>query len=178
MVMNITKNLVVGIGYTLTDTRDQLIDSTSGSGPLVYLHGYENIIPGLERALEGRAEGDNFKITIPAADAYGSRSEELVLRLPLERFEGIQDVERGMRFRAQTSDGYQTVIVTGVAGNVVTVDANHPLAGEDLRFDVTVMSIREASAEELAHGHPRDAYSRGCGGCCTCEGCGESCCGN
>lgn len=176
--MNITKDLVVGIAYTLTDTRDQFIDSASGSGPLVYLHGYENIIPGLERALEGKAEGDNFKITVPAVDAYGSRNEELVLRLPLERFEGVQDVEKGMRFSAQTSDGYQAVIVTGVAGNVVTVDANHPLAGEDLRFDVTVMSVREANAEELVRGHPRGAYGHDCGECCTCGGCGESCCGH
>jgi FKBP-type peptidyl-prolyl cis-trans isomerase SlyD len=173
--VNITKNLVVGIGYTLKDTKDQLIDFTPGSEPLVYLHGHENIIPGLERALEGKAEGDHFTITVSAADAYGDRDEGLITQVGLDRFDEVQEVKAGMQFGAQTPEGYRIVTVTGVAGDVVTVDGNHPLAGKDLRFDVTVMSIREAGADELACGHPHHAHGDGDCGCC--DGCGNSCCG-
>ncbi|MDR3167938.1 MAG: peptidylprolyl isomerase [Treponema sp.] len=176
--MNITKNSVVGIGYTLRDTNNQFIDSTPGSNPLVYLHGYENIIPGLERALEGKVEGDNFKITVPAAEAYGNREAELITQVSLDCFEGVPKVEAGMQFEAQTSGGYRLVTVTEVSDNVVTVDGNHPLAGQDLRFDVTVMSVREASADELACGHPHHAHGHDHGDCDSCNGCGGSCCGN
>jgi FKBP-type peptidyl-prolyl cis-trans isomerase SlyD len=193
--MNVTKNRVVSINYTLTDDHNNIIDSTSGSEPLDYLHGFENIIPGLERVLEGKNQGDQFSVTIPAADAYGERDSKLLVDVPLDRFQGVDSVKKGMQFHAQTPDGVRMVTVTQVAGETVTIDGNHPLAGLDLTFDVTVNAVREANAEELAHGHVHaheHGHSHDHGGCCAsgggCEpgacdtgsgaqGCG-GCCGN
>jgi FKBP-type peptidyl-prolyl cis-trans isomerase SlyD len=188
--MNVAKNRVVSINYTLTDDNNTIIDSTSGSESFDYLHGFENIIPGLERALEGKNQGDQFSVTIPAADAYGERDGKLVIDVPLDRFQGVDSVKQGMQFQAQTPDGFRMVTVTRVAGETVTIDGNHPLAGLDLTFDVTVNSIREANSEELAHGHVHshghDHSPEGCGGCGSggcepggsqSEGCG-GCCGN
>jgi FKBP-type peptidyl-prolyl cis-trans isomerase SlyD len=188
--MNITKNRVVSINYTLTDDHNNIIDSTSGSEPLDYLHGFENIIPGLERALEGKIQGDQFSITIPAADAYGERDDKLIIDVPLDRFQGVDAVKKGMQFHAQTPDGFRMITVTRVAGETVTIDGNHPLAGLALTFDVTVNAIREANAEELAHGyvhsHGHGHSHSGCEGCepgaCDtesgaqgCEGCSGCC---
>jgi FKBP-type peptidyl-prolyl cis-trans isomerase SlyD len=173
--MNITKNRVVSIDYTLKDKNNQLIDSTSGTGPLDYLHGYKNIIPGLERALEGKARGDVLKVKVPAEDAYGERDAQLVISVPLERFGSNVDVKVGMQFQAQTSNGYSIVTVTEVGDETVTVDGNHPLAGMDLNFDVTVTGVREASLEEMNHGHVHSAHSHECcGGCGGCGGCGAA----
>jgi FKBP-type peptidyl-prolyl cis-trans isomerase SlyD len=178
--MNITKNRVVSINYTLTDAQDQTLDST-GSEPFLYLHGHENIIPGLEKALEGKAQGDAFKITIPAAEAYGERNDKLIATVSRDRFSGVEAVEEGMQFHAETPDGeLQMVTVTHIDGNTITIDGNHPMAGLDLNFDVTVLDIREANDEELAHGH---VHSHGhshddeeCGhaheDCDGCGGCG------
>jgi FKBP-type peptidyl-prolyl cis-trans isomerase SlyD len=191
--MNVAKNRVVSINYTLTDDHNNIIDSTSGSESFDYLHGFENIIPGLERALEGKTQGDQFSVTVPAAEAYGERDNKLVVNVPLDRFQGVDSVKKGMRFHAQTPEGVRMVTVTGVAGQTVTIDGNHPLAGMDLTFDVTVGAIREAKAEELAHGHVHShghehghehehehEHEHGCGGCGSggCEagdcGAGES----
>jgi FKBP-type peptidyl-prolyl cis-trans isomerase SlyD len=176
--MNIAKNRVVNIDYTLTDGSNKIIDSTSGSESLDYLHGFENIIPGLERALEGKNQGDQFSVTIPAADAYGERDDKLVLDVPRDRFQGIDTIKTGMQFEAQTAGGSQLVTVTKVGEKSVTIDGNHPLAGVDLTFDVTVNSIREANAEELEHGHVH-GHGHDHGDCSGCEpaGCG-GCCGN
>jgi FKBP-type peptidyl-prolyl cis-trans isomerase SlyD len=174
--MNVAKNRVVSINYTLTDDKNNLIDSTSGSESFDYLHGFENIIPGLERALEGKTQGDQFSVTIPAAEAYGERDDKLVVDVPLDRFQGAGTVEKGMRFQAQTPDGFQMVTVTGVAEKTVTIDGNHPLAGMELTFDVTVNAIREANAEELEHGHVHShSHESACGGCESGEcGAGDS----
>lgn len=167
--MQITKNRVVGIGYTLRDAQNQFIDASSNFDPLVYLHGYGNIIPGLEKALEGKIEGDAFNVTIAAGDAYGERDETLVVRVPLKNFEGTGAIKAGMQFAADTPDGSRMVTVTQVEGSTVTVDANHPMAGLDLTFEVTVVSVREASPEEISHGHPHHPCGHhqcdGCGGC-------------
>jgi FKBP-type peptidyl-prolyl cis-trans isomerase SlyD len=174
--MNITKNLVVSIGYTLKDSDNKIIDSTSVSDPLVYLHGYENIIPGLEKALEGKTVGDTFDIIIPVSEAYGERNENLVTEVPLDRFEDEQ-VEEGMQFQAQTEAGCQIVTVTGVSNGTAMVDGNHPLAGKELNFSVTVADIREAEPEELAHGHIHSHIHAhdDCGGegDCGCDKCGN-----
>ncbi|GHU72840.1 peptidyl-prolyl cis-trans isomerase [Spirochaetia bacterium] len=176
--MNITKNRVVSIDYTLKDDKDQLLDTTSGAEPLEYLHGYGNIIPGLERALEGKAQGDKLSVKVLAADAYGLRDDKLVTTVPLDRFDGADAVEEGMQFEAQTPDGYRVVTVTKVDGEQVTIDGNHPLAGLDLNFDVTVAAVREANAEELAHGHVHShGHHHGHEGheheeCDGCGGCG------
>jgi FKBP-type peptidyl-prolyl cis-trans isomerase SlyD len=170
--MNITKDRVVSIDYTLTGKDGQFIDSTSGAQPLDYLHGYQNIIPGLEQALEGKAEGDKFQVSIPAAEAYGERDEGLVIEVPRENFGDAEAIEEGMQFEASSPEGSNVVTVTGVDGDTITIDGNHPLAGMDLNFDVTVIAIRDADAEELAHGHPH--HEHGCDECGPdCPGCGE-----
>jgi FKBP-type peptidyl-prolyl cis-trans isomerase SlyD len=151
--MDITKNRVVTIDYTLTDSEQQVLDTTKDGEPLEYLHGHGNIIPGLEKALEGKTQGDQITVTVPAADGYGERNEELVMKVPRDRFQGDDTIEEGMQFEAQTPDGYRVVTVTNVEDKTVTIDANHPLAGADLNFQVTITAVREAKPEELSHGH-------------------------
>jgi FKBP-type peptidyl-prolyl cis-trans isomerase SlyD len=167
--MNIANNRVVSINYTLTNAQSQILDTT-GVEPFSYLHGHQNIIPGLEKALDGKSRGDSFTIHIPAAEAYGERSEKLVTTVPLDRFSGADSVREGMQFHAETPDGdVQLITVTAVEDNVVTIDGNHPMAGQDLNFDVSVVDIREASEEELQQGRVQDA------GCCDC---GDTDCAN
>jgi FKBP-type peptidyl-prolyl cis-trans isomerase SlyD len=120
---------------------------------LAYLHGSGNIIPGLEKALEGKQAGDKLNVRVDAADAYGERDDALTQDVPLSMFQGVDQIEEGMRFQAQTSAGVQVVTVTRVSGDSVTVDGNHPLAGKPLTFDVNVVEVRDASGEELEHGH-------------------------
>jgi FKBP-type peptidyl-prolyl cis-trans isomerase SlyD len=183
--MNVTKDRVISIDYTLTDEHNNILDSTSGSESFDYLHGFENIIPGLERALEGKKQGDHFSVTLPSADAYGERDERLIIDIPLDRFQDLGPVKKGMQFHTQTPDGVRMITVTNVADQTVTVDGNHLLAGLDLTFDVTVNAIREATAEELEHGHVHtpghDHAHDCCGGCDSgpagAEGCG-GCRGN
>jgi FKBP-type peptidyl-prolyl cis-trans isomerase SlyD len=175
--MNISKNIVVSFDYTLTDDTNEVLDTSSGGEPLVYLHGHGNIIPGLDIALEGQAPGDSFKIRVPSAEAYGVRDEELVYSLPRDRFEG-GEVEEGMQFQAQTPGGYRVVTVTKIEGENITIDGNHPLADMDLNFDITIRDLREAGEEEIAHGHIHHAHHHDGGGCCCGEdGCGGEGCG-
>ena len=155
--MNIAENSVASIHYTLTDNEGKVIDSSEGQEPLAYLHGAGNIIPGLEKALVGKAVGDKFKVSIPAAEAYGVRDDNMVQELPSNMFSGIDKIEVGMEFHAETEHGLQVVTVTKVDGDNVTIDGNHPLAGVDLTFDVEVADVRAASAEELEHGHAHGA---------------------
>ena len=128
-------------------------DSSSGRDPLAYLHGAGNIIAGLEDALTGKQAGDKLNVTIEPGDAYGEHNDALVQDVPLEAFQGVDQVSAGMQFQANTPNGPQVVTVTRVEGETVTVDANHPLAGEQLTFDVEVMEVRAATDEELEHGH-------------------------
>ncbi len=155
--MNISENCVASIHYTLTNGEGKVIDTSEGQEPLAYLHGAGNIIPGLERALLGKAVGDKFNVSIPAAEAYGVRDDSMVQELPSNMFSGIDKIEVGMEFHAETEHGLQVVTVTKVDGDNVTIDGNHPLAGVDLTFDVEVAEIRAASAEELEHGHAHGA---------------------
>lgn len=155
--MNIAENSVASIHYTLTDGEGKVIDTSEGQEPLAYLHGAGNIIPGLEKALVGKAVGDKFKVSIPAAEAYGVRDDSMVQELPSNMFSGIDKIEVGMEFHAETEHGLQVVTVTSVEGDKVTIDGNHPLAGVDLTFDVEVADVRAASAEELEHGHAHGA---------------------
>lgn len=152
--MQITKDKVVSIDYTLTDPQGQVLDSSEGRQPLSYLQGKGNIIAGLERELEGKQSGDQMQVTIAPADAYGERDERLIQAIPREAFSGIENIEPGMQFQAQSPTGQRAVVrVVEVAGDQVTVDANHPLAGVPLTFDITIRDVRDATAEELAHGH-------------------------
>jgi FKBP-type peptidyl-prolyl cis-trans isomerase SlyD len=172
--MNIVNDRVVSINYTLTNSQSQVLDST-GTEPFSYLHGHHNIIPGLEKALDGRNLGDSFSIHIPAAEAYGERSEKLITTVPLDRFSGADSIQAGMQFHAETPDGdVQLVTVTAVENDIVTIDGNHPLAGIDLKFDVSVVDVREASDEELQQGCVQSDCDCDCEDedCAHCHDCG------
>jgi len=147
--MQISKNKVTSIHYTLTDNEGNTLDSSSGKEPLVYIHGNGNLIPGMENGLEGKSKGDKFNIKVSPENGYGVKSDELMQQVPRIAF-GDQKIDVGMQF--QTSQG-QVVTITKIGLDSVTVDANHPLAGVELNFDVEVTEIREATADELAHGH-------------------------
>ena len=152
--MLIGSEKVVLIHYTLTDDSGQVLDSSSGRDPLAYLHGKGNIIPGLEKALEGKQAGDKLNVAVQPAEGYGERDERLVQDVPREAFENVDEVNPGMQFQAQNEQGQARVVtVTKVADDLITIDANHPLAGANLNFDVEVTEVREPTAEELEHGH-------------------------
>ena len=151
--MQVTKDKVVSIDYTLTNAAGEVIDSSQGAEPLPYLHGAGNIIPGLETALEGKQEGDAVLASIPPDEGYGERDDNLVQSVPRDRFEGVDNVAVGMEFQAKTEVGVQVVTVVAVDDESVTVDANHALAGQTLNFDVKVVDVRDATDEELEHGH-------------------------
>jgi FKBP-type peptidyl-prolyl cis-trans isomerase SlyD len=151
--MQITKDKVVAIHYTLKNNAGNVIDSSEGKDPLYYLHGNGNLIPGMEEGLEGKIKGDNFELKISPEKGYGVRNLEAIQQVPLAAFNGA-DVKVGMQFQASGDQGYPIIVtVTAVDADNVTVDANHPLAGEELHFKVEVMEVREASSEEIAHGH-------------------------
>lgn len=156
--MTIELNKIVSFHYQVADAASgEIIDSSEGAEPLLYLHGAQNIIPGLEKAMEGKQVGDAFEVTIEAAQAYGEYSEDRVQKVPREAFTGVEEIEPGMAFTAQTGEGPVNLIVIEVDETLVTVDANHPLAGKALTFNVKVESIRDASEEELQHGHAHGA---------------------
>ena len=151
--MQISADKVVSIDYTLTDSNGTVIDSSEGRGPLAYLQGHGNIIPGLESALEGKAAGDELQVTVAPADGYGERDDSLTQAVPRQMFENADDIQVGMQFQTASEHGMHIVTVTSVDSENVTVDANHPLAGQTLNFDVKVVEVRNASPEEVAHGH-------------------------
>jgi FKBP-type peptidyl-prolyl cis-trans isomerase SlyD len=151
--MNITKDSVASFHYTLKDDDGNTIDTSEGQEPLPYLHGAGNIVPGLERELEGKVIGDKVSVIVKPVDGYGELNETLKQELPKSMFAGIDDIEAGMDFQAETDNGQEMVTVTNVEGDTVTIDGNHPLAGKNLHFDVEVTEVREASSEELEHGH-------------------------
>ena len=152
--MLIANQHVVAIDYTLSNDAGEVIDSSAGAEPLVYLHGAGNIIAGLESALAGKAVGDELEVSIEPEDAYGEYSAELITNLGREMFEGVEELEVGMQFHASAPDGgMQIVTIRDVDGDQVTIDGNHPLAGQQLNFKVKVVSVRAASEEEVAHGH-------------------------
>lgn len=152
--MEVAKHKVVLIDYTLTDESGAVLDSSQGAEPLAYIHGIGNIIPGLEEALEGKSAGDALQVSVPPAQAYGERDDALTQAVPRDRFEGADELQVGMQFHTMSEAGAQQVVtVVGVEEDSVTVDANHPLAGVTLNFDVNVVEVREATEEELAHGH-------------------------
>ena len=151
--MQIGQDKVVTLKYTLTNEAGEVLDRSTDGEPLAYLHGQGNIIPGLEEALTGKQTGDKLQVAVPAARAYGERDPALVQQVPKRAFQGASEVRPGMRFHAQTERGARAVTVVQVQGDMVTVDGNHPLAGQNLNFDVEVEGVREASADELTHGH-------------------------
>jgi FKBP-type peptidyl-prolyl cis-trans isomerase SlyD len=150
--MQIESRKVVTLQYTLTDEAGDVLDTSEGGEPLVYLHGSGNIIPGLESALAGKDEGESLKVTVAPEDGYGDRDEDLMQTVPKSRF-GDEELEVGMQFQARGPEGPVLLTVVGVVDDTVTLDANHPLAGKTLSFDVTVLAVRDATLEELTHGH-------------------------
>lgn len=155
--MQIENNKVVTINYTLTDNGGNVIDQSQDSS-FAYLHGAQNIIPGLENALTGKQAEDKLQVTIDPKDAYGERDENQIQAVPREMFPQDVDIAVGMSFHAEAPNGAPvTVTVTEVADDTITVDGNHPLAGQTLNFDVEVVNVREAEAEEMEHGHVHGA---------------------
>lgn len=155
--MNITKNKVASIDYTLTNDKGEVLDSSSGKDPLTYIHGIGALIPGLEKELDGKAVGDKLVAIIPPEEAYGLQTDEMIQDVPIENFQEREEVKVGAQFQIQNEDQVLIATVTAVTDTMVTVDMNHPLAGETLHFDVEVMTIRDASEEELEHGHVHGA---------------------
>ena len=151
--MQIGNNKVVTINYTLTNTDGQVIDQSQDS-TFAYLHGAQNIIPGLENALNGKQAEDTLQVTIDPKDGYGERDDSQIQEVPREMFPQDVDIAVGMTFHAETPDGAPiTVTVAGITPDAVTVDGNHPLAGQTLNFDIEVINVRDAETEELEHGH-------------------------
>jgi FKBP-type peptidyl-prolyl cis-trans isomerase SlyD len=155
--MQIAANKVVSMHYTLTNDQGETIDSSRGHEPLAYLHGSGNIIPGLEKALEGKQAGDKVNVHVSAAEGYGERDDALIQAVPRRMFKGMGDLKVGMRLQAQSDRGQRVVRIAHIAGDMITIDGNHELAGQALNFDVEITEVRDATAEELAHGHVHGA---------------------
>lgn len=151
--MQITQDSVVSIHYTLTNDAGETLDSSAGGEPLVYMQGNGNLILGLENALDGKVAGDKLSVKIKPADGYGDYDKALLQRVPRRSFKGIPEIKVGMQFQMQTPHGPRTVTVTQMQGDMVTIDGNHPLAGQNLNFDVEITEVRAATEEELSHGH-------------------------
>lgn len=150
--MNIEKNKVVTFHYTVFDADGSQVETSQGRDPLVILFGAGNIIPGLERALEGKTAGDRVDVTVAPSDAYGERDEGMIQRVPKKRF-GEAKLVPGQTLMVQTQQGPRMLTVVKVGMSVVDVDLNHPMAGKTLRFEAEVGEVRDATEEEIAHGH-------------------------
>ncbi|MBW5408163.1 peptidylprolyl isomerase [Morganella morganii] len=162
--MKVAKDLVVSLAYQVRTEDGVLVDESPASAPLDYLHGRGALISGLESALDGRVAGDVFDVDVGANDAYGQYDENLVQRVPKDVFVGVDELEVGMRFLADTDMGPVPVEITGIEGDEVIVDGNHMLAGQNLKFHVEVIGVREATEDELRHGHVHGEENGCCGG--------------
>ncbi|HVI59086.1 MAG TPA: peptidylprolyl isomerase [Luteimonas sp.] len=150
--MKIEKDRVVRFHYTVSEQGQEPLESSKEREPLAILAGHGNIIPGLDKAMEGHAAGDSFGVDVAAAEAYGERRDGLTQRVPKKHF-GQQKLVPGMQVVLNTNFGPRAVTIEKVGMSVVDVDLNHPMAGKDLHFDIEVVEVREASQEELEHGH-------------------------
>jgi FKBP-type peptidyl-prolyl cis-trans isomerase SlyD len=155
--LEITADKVVLIHYTLKDDAGGVIDSSAGGEPLAYIQGHGNLVAGLEKALEGKKDGSKVAVSVTPAEGYGKHDASLIQRVPKRSLQGAGDVKKGMQFQGRTDDGMRLFTVTAVIGDMVTLDGNHPLADKTLHFDVQVVSVREATLEELEHGHVHGA---------------------
>ncbi len=151
--MQIEENSVVTLHYTLKDDDGRIIDY-SNDGTFLYLHGAMNIIPGLENALTGKSAGDELTVKVSPADGYGEKEASRIQEVPKDMFDKSEEIKVGAQFHAQSPDGTDIVVtVTEVKDDVVVIDGNHALAGMELNFDVKVIKVRAATAEEIEHGH-------------------------
>lgn len=154
MSLMIGDKMVASIHYTLTNEAGETLDSSEGQEPLSYLHGAGNLIPGLEHALLGKTAGAAMQVSIAPAEAYGEIQADLIQVVPRTAFEGVETIEPGMAFESRDPEGRaHRIVVKSIDGDEITIDANHPLAGQQLNFDVQVVNVRDASAEEIDHGH-------------------------
>lgn len=160
--MKIAKNVVASIAYQVRTQDGVLVDEAPVNQPLEYLHGHNNLVTGLEKALEDKEAGDKFEVRVKPEEGYGEYNENMVQRVPKDVFMGVEELAVGMRFIADTDIGPLPVVITEVDENEVVVDGNHMLAGQELHFTVEVVATREATLEEIAHGH---IHQEG-GGCC------------
>jgi FKBP-type peptidyl-prolyl cis-trans isomerase SlyD len=151
--MKVKNDNVVSFHYTLKNNQGDIIDDSADSTPLDYLHGHGNIIAGLENELAGKEAGDHINVTLPPEKAYGGYNPSLVQKVAQNDLQGIVEIQVGMQLQVDTNDGPAVVFVTEIVGDQITLDGNHPLAGETLHFEVEVVEIREATQEELTHGH-------------------------
>ena len=164
--MQIDNNKVASLIYTLKNSKGDLLDQADAAHPFVYLHGANNIVAGLESRLAGKNTSDKLQAIVPAEEGYGLRDESLTQEIPRSMFEGMEDtmLVAGAQFEAQTNAGIEVITIAKVEGDSIFIDANHPLAGEELHFDIEILEVRDATEEELTHGH---AHANG--GSCTTE---------
>jgi FKBP-type peptidyl-prolyl cis-trans isomerase SlyD len=155
--MKIAKNAVVTFHYTLSDEEGKELENSRGGDATAYLHGSNGIIKGLEVELEDKAAGDTLSVTLAPADAYGLRQEDRVQRVPVKHLIYKGKLRPGMAVQLNTSQGRQPVTITKAGRHSADIDTNHPLAGKTLQFDIEVVDVREATADELSHGHAHGA---------------------
>ena len=155
--MEISADKVVLIHYTLKDADGGVIDTSAGGEPLAYIQGHGNLVTGLEKALEGQQDGSSVAVSVQPEEGYGKHDPALIQRVPKRSLQGMGEVKKGMQFQARTPDGMRLFTVTGLVGDMVTLDGNHPLADKILHFDVQVVAVRDATSEELEHGHVHGA---------------------
>ena len=152
--MNISDKCVVTFHYTLTNSDGEELDTSVGRDPMKYLHGASNIVPGLEKELKGKSAGDTLKVEVHPDEGYGQVDPKLIQKAPRSAFDGSPEIKPGMQFQAQGPGGeVQMITVKEITDDEITIDGNHPLAGQVLHFDVSIEEVREASKEELSHGH-------------------------
>ncbi|WP_066757252.1 FKBP-type peptidyl-prolyl cis-trans isomerase [Crocinitomix algicola] len=151
--MNIAKDSVVTMNYTLKNEAGEIMDTSEGREPLVYLHGVGALIPGLEGELEGKVASDKLNVVIPPEQGYGSRRDDLLRVVSKDGFQGTEELTTGMRVQLDTEQGPVIAVVSDIKENDVTLDLNHPLADMTLHFDVEVVDVRPATSDEIAHGH-------------------------
>ena len=152
--MTIANNKVVTLDFTVKNAdTNEVIETSEDGEPLLYLHGFNNLVPGLEKALAGKNVGEAFDVAVNAEEGYGVRDDSMIQQVPMKAFEGAEKVEVGMAFTADGPEGQVVVEVTNIENDIVTIDANHPLASVNLAFSGAIKDICDASQEELEHGH-------------------------
>lgn len=151
--MSIKNDMVVQFNYTLRDEQGEVLETNEGSDPIVYLHGHNNMMPGVEDAITGKTFGEKFSVTLAPETTYGVRDEEAIQRVSVKHLQGEKVWKAGMHALLNTEQGQRQVTVMKVGKFMATVDVNHPLAGRELSFDLEVIEARDATDEELAHGH-------------------------
>jgi len=151
--MKTARNMVISLHYTLTDDAGEVLDSSEGRDPLEYLHGHGNIVPGLEKALEGTTVGHRSRVDVAPGEGYGERNPELVFEAPREHFPNDMKLEAGSRVYAEGPEGPISFSVVRLTESGAVLDANHPLAGQTLHFEVEIVGVRPATEEEISHGH-------------------------